>query len=151
MRSVRQPERTKGLTLVEVLIALMIITVVVAASVPIIISSMQSSADNRIRAQAVAATEVWLDRFRAKSLDFSTFSAGVDYPYDYDFGADPTFVAAADPNPAALNAEWQPFSYSVRTTTFTTDPLIWRVDVATTYRRTNQAEGTFDVSTLIEQ
>lgn len=144
-------DSVRGLTLVEVLIALLIISIVLAASVPIIISSMQSSADNRIRAQAVAATEVWLDRFRAKSLDFSTFSGGVSYPYDYDFGADPIFVAAADPNPAALNAEWQPFTFTVRTTTFAADPLIWRVDVSTTYRRTNQAEGTFDVSTLIDQ
>jgi len=149
--SLRKERESIGLTLVEVLIALVVIAILVAASVPIIISSMQSSADNRIRAQAVAATEVWLDRFRAKSLDFSTFSSGIDYPYGYDFGTDAVFVAAADPNPAALNAEWQPFSFRVRTATFTTDPLIWRVDVTTTYRRVSGGEASFDVSTLIDQ
>lgn len=142
---------TRALTLVEVLIALLIIGIVLATAVPLLIFSMQSTGDNRVRAQAVAATEIWLDRFRAKSLDFSYFDGGADYPYAYDFGADPTFVAAGDPDPAALNAEWGPFSFSVNTSVFTSDPLIWRVAVSTTYRRVTGQEGVLDVTTLVNQ
>lgn len=140
-----------GLTLVEVLIALAIVGIVTAATVPLLITSMRSTADNRIRAQAVAATEVWLDRFRSKSLDFGTFSGAVTYPYDYDYGADPTFVAAGDPDPAALNAEWQDYSFTVEAQTFTTDPLLWRVIVETRYLRTTGQEASLNVATIIEQ
>lgn len=147
----RLPFTTGGVTLIEVLIALTIIAIVTGATVPMMITSMRSSADNRVRAQAVAATEVWLDRFRAKSLDFGTFSATVSYPYGYDYGADPTFVAAGDPDPAALNAEWQPYSFTVETQTFTTSPLLWRVIVETRYQGTAGQEGALNVTTIIEQ
>lgn len=142
---------TLGLTLVEVLVSLVVLGIVTAVSVPLLISSMQSNADNRVRAQAVAATEVWLDRFRSKSLDFGSFSESVTYPYEYDFGSDATFVAAGDPDPAALNAEWQAYSFTVQTETFTTSPLIWRVNVETRYIRTTGQEGALNVSTLVEQ
>lgn len=141
----------KGLTIVEVLIAIVIVGVVTAATVPILISTVRSSADNRVRAQAVAATEAWLDRFRSKSLDFAHFQSQVTYPYGYDFGADPVFVAAADPDPVALNAEWEDYSFSVTTEVFATSPLLWRVVVETRYESKFGQEGTLDVATIIEQ
>lgn len=145
------PMRLHGLSLVEVLVSLVILGLVTAVTVPLLINTMQSNADNRERAQAVAASEVWLDRFRSKSLDFSTFAGGLDYPFEYDFGADPIFVAAGDPDPAALNSEWGPFSFTVSTETFATSPLIWRVDVETRYLRATGQEGVLNVSTLVEQ
>ena len=140
-----------GLTIVEVLIALVIVGVVTAATVPILISTIRNSSDNRVRAQAVAATEAWLDRFRSKSLDFAHFQGEMTYPYGYDFGADPVFVAAADPDPAALNAEWEDYSFSVTTEVFASSPLLWRVIVETRYESAFGQEGTLDVSTIIEQ
>lgn len=140
-----------GLTIIELLIALLILGVVTAATTPILITTMRVNADNRVRAQAVAATEIWLDRFRAKSLDFATFSSGVTYDYGYDYGADPTFVAAGDPDPAALNAEWQDYSFTVETETFTTNPLLWRVVVETRYNRTGSKESSLNVTTIVEQ
>ncbi len=147
----RQPIRARGFTIIELLIALSILAIVTAATTPILITTMRTNADNRVRAQAVAATEVWLDRFRAKSLDFATFSSGVTYDYGYDYGADVTFVAAGDPDPAALNAEWQAYSFTVKTETFTTSPLLWRVEVETRYDRTGNQEASLNVATIIEQ
>lgn len=141
----------QGLTIIEVLIALAIVAIVTAATVPILISTMRNSADNRVRAQAVAATEAWLDRFRAKSLDFAHFQTEASYPYGYDYGADPVFVAAADPDPAALNAEWGDYSFSVTTEVFAASPLLWRVVVETRYENSLGQEGTLDVATIIEQ
>ena len=141
----------RGLTIIEVLIALAIFGIITAATVPVLITTMRSNSDNRVRAQAVAAADVWLDRFRAKSLDFSHFSGGTTYPYGYDYGADPTFVAAADPDPGALNAEWQRYKFDVGTSAFSTDPLVWRVELRTYYHTSNGSEAGFDVATLIEQ
>lgn len=140
-----------GLTIIEVLIALAIFAIVTAATVPVLITTMRSNSDNRVRAQAVAAADVWLDRFRAKSLNFSHFSGLVSYPFEYDYGADPIFVAAADPDPEALNREWQSYKFDVNTSTFSTDPLVWRVELRTYYRTSNGSEANFDVATLIEQ
>jgi len=143
--------RSRGFTIIELLIALSILAIVTAATTPILITTMRINADNRVRAQAVAATEVWLDRFRAKSLDFATFSSGVTFDYGHDYGADATFVAAGDPDPAALNAEWQAYSFTVKTETFTTSPLLWRVEVETRYDRTGNREASLNVATIIEQ
>lgn len=141
----------RGLTIIEVLIAIAILGIVTAATVPLLVSTMRSNADNRVRAQAVAATEVWLDRFRAKTLDFDAFEAPVTYDFGYDYGADSTFVAAGDPDPDALNAEWQPFSFTVRAVEHTSEPLLWRIEVATRYHRVGGSEAGFDVATIVEQ
>lgn len=140
-----------GLTLIEILIAMAVLGIVIAATVPLLVSTMRSNADNRVRAQAVAATEIWLDRFRAKTLDFEAFEAPVTYEFGYDYGADGTFVAAGDPDPGALNDEWQPFSFTVRSVEHTTDPLLWRIEVSTRYHRVGGSEAGFDVATIVEQ
>lgn len=140
-----------GLTLVEVLIALVVFALVAGAVVPALITTIRSNSDNRVRAQAVAAADVWLDRFRAKTLDFASFTTPTTFGFGYDYGDDPVFVAAADPDPAALNAEWQAYQFAVTTSTFSTDPLVWRVNLTTTYRTLGGREASFDVATLVEQ
>ncbi len=143
--------RSRGLTLVEVLIALVLLGLVSAFSVPSIVSSMRINADNRVRVQAVAAADAWLDRFRAKTLDFTFFSVPRSYNYGHDYGADTTFIAAGDPNPAALNAEWQTYKFQVSTSQFSSDPLIWRVEVVTFYHKVGGGEASFALDTLVKQ
>ena len=72
----------RGFSLIEVLIALVVVTVVSFAAVTTMVSSMRHNADNRVRSQAVAATEAWMDRFRSRSLPFNYFST----PRTYDYG-----------------------------------------------------------------
>lgn len=143
--------RTSGLTLIEVLIALSVLGLVAGAFTLTVVSSLRMNTDDRIRAQAVAAAETWLDRFRAKSLDFNAFTGGETFPYGYDYAADPTFVAAGDPSPEVLNREWGSFSFTVKTRPFSEDPLIWTVTVETFYRKTGGGEASFVLSTLIYQ
>lgn len=143
--------RSRGLTLVEVLIALLVLGLVVGAFTTTVVSSLRINSDDRIRARAIAAAETWLDRFRAKSLDFNAFTTAQSYPYGYDYANDPTFVAAGDPNPEVLNQEWGPFRFTVQTRSFSTSPQVWTVTVTTFYRKTGGGEASFVLSTLVYQ
>ncbi len=143
--------RSHGLTLVEVLIALLVLGLVAGAFTSTVVSSLRMNSDDRIRARAIAAAETWLDRFRAKSLDFNAFTTARSYPYGYDYAGDPTFVAAGDPNPAVLNQEWGPFRFTVQTRRFSDSPLVWTVTVTTFYRKTGGGEASFVLSTLVQQ
>jgi prepilin-type N-terminal cleavage/methylation domain-containing protein len=143
--------RSHGLTLVEVLIALLVLGLVAGAFTTTVVSSLRMNSDDRIRARAIAAAETWLDRFRAKSLDFNAFTTARSYPYGYNYASDPTFVAAGDPSPAVLNQEWGPFRFTVQTRSFSTSPQVWTVTVTTFYRKTGGGEASFVLSTLVYQ
>lgn len=145
--------RRRGLTLLETLIALSVLGLVVVAFTFSVVSSMRSNSDDRIRQRALAAAESWLDRFRAKSLDFNAFTTVKDYPYGYNYAGDSSFVAAGDPDPAVLNQEWGSFRFRVRTQVFSEDPLVWTVTVQTFYRRIGggSGEASFVLSTLVAQ
>jgi prepilin-type N-terminal cleavage/methylation domain-containing protein len=143
----------RGLTIIEVLVALTILALLGAVTTPLLVSSMQLNGEGRIRAQAITATESWLDRFRAKTLNFGEFdrSNGRTFAYGFDYANDSRFVAAGDPNPQALNQEWQPYKFQVITDEYNNDPLTWRVTVVTTYKNKRGGEVSFDVQTLITQ
>ncbi|GAB5602136.1 hypothetical protein FJNA_06610 [Thermus sp. FJN-A] len=143
--------RSHGLTLIETLIALAVLGLVAGAFTTSVVSSLRMNSDDRIRARAIAAAETWLDRFRAKSLDFTAFITAQSYPYGYDYAGDPVFVAAGDPNPAVLNQEWGPFRFTVRTRSFSSSPQVWTVTVTTFYRKTGGGEASFVLSTLVYQ
>jgi prepilin-type N-terminal cleavage/methylation domain-containing protein len=147
-------KRNNGFTIAEVLIALAVLTVVSLASLGPMLTSIRANSDNRTRAQAVIAANVWLDRFRAKTLDFNNFTTAKTYGYNYDYSSDTEFSAAIDPNLAALNTELQAFKFSVQTTAFasTSTSPIWKVTVVTTYKsRTQGGESNFTLSTLTQQ
>ncbi len=144
-------KNARGLTLVEILIALLILSFIGGVIATALISNIRLNADGRIREQAIAAANTWIDRFKAKTLDFSKFSSGKTYDYGYDYANDSTFVAAGDPNPTALNDEWSKFKFYVKTSQFVSKPVIWRVRVVTYYRRAGGGEGHFAVETLIRQ
>lgn len=141
----------KGLTLIETLVALAVLGLITGAFTLSVVSSMRSNSDDRVRQRALAAAESWLDRFRAKSLDFNAFTTPRTFDYGYNYAADSTFVAAGDPDPSVLNQEWGSFKFTVVTRAFSTDPLVWTVTVTTYYRRTGGGEGNFVLSTLINQ
>jgi prepilin-type N-terminal cleavage/methylation domain-containing protein len=147
-------KRTNGFTITEVLIALGILTVVSLASLGPMVTSIRANGDNRIRAQAVIAANIWLDRFRGKTLDFTTFQTAKSYGYKYDYSNDSQYSASTDPNRAQTNTELQTFKYTITTTPFTsTSPTpIWKVTVVTTYKSSNQGgESNFTLSTLTQQ
>ncbi|WP_135256341.1 type IV pilus modification PilV family protein [Thermus caldilimi] len=143
--------RAHGITLVEVLVALAVLGLVVGAFTSTVVSSLRMNSDDRIRTRAIAAAEVWLDRFRAKSLDFTAFTGGREYSYGYDYAGDSTFVAAGDPDPSVLNQEWGPFRFRVQARSFSSSPQVWTVTVTTWYRKTGGGESSFVLSTLINQ
>lgn len=143
--------RSGGFSLVEILVALAIFGVVSAAAYTVMISSLQRDSDNRVRAQALASTDAWLDRFRAKSLDFTYFTSKPTYDYGYDYSADSVISNAGDPNKDEVNREWQPFRFEVQTVTYLTSPVIWQVNVRTYYKQAGGKEGNVDISTLVRQ
>ena len=143
--------KTKGFSLIEVLAALAIFGIVSAAAYTVMISSMQHNSDNRVRTQALASTDTWLDRFRAKSLAFSYFTSKQSYGYGYDYSADSIISNAADPNKGQINGEWQPFKFEVQTVSFLTNPAIWQVNIRAYYKEAGGEEGHVDISTLVQQ
>ena len=143
----------KALTLIEVMFALTLVAVLMAATSPVLLTSMRSNSDSRVREQAISAAEGWLDRFRAQTLDFYHFQNGITYDYGYNYAEDEDFIAAGDPSPQALNAEWQPYSFVVTTTQFSASPLTWQVSITTKYRTKIDGEGgsdgEFKIATII--
>lgn len=143
--------RSRGLTLIEILVALAVLGLITGAFTFSVVSSLRSNSDDRVRQKALAAAESWLDRFRAKSLDFNAFATAVTYDYGYNYAADSTFVAAGDPDPSVLNQEWGSFKFTVKTRPFSTSPIVWTVTVTTYYRKTGGGEASFVLSTLVNQ
>ena len=135
--------RRRGLTLIEILVALAVLSLIGGVVATALIANMRLNTEGRVREQALAATQTWLDRFRAKTLDFTAFESGASYDYGYDY--------AGDPNPAILNSEWGPFKFEVKTERYMEAPLIWRVRVTTYFRRPGGGEGRYQVETLIAQ
>jgi prepilin-type N-terminal cleavage/methylation domain-containing protein len=148
-------KRTNGFTVTEVMIALGILSVVSLASLGPMVTSIRANGDNRTRAKAVIAGNIWLDRFRGKTLNFANFTTAKTYPVNYDYANDPEYSAAAtDPNLAATNEELQPFKYTITTAPFTSSSItpIWKVTVVTTYKSSTQGgESNFTLSTLTQQ
>lgn len=143
--------RGRGLTLIETLIALAVLGLITGAFTFSLVSSMRNNTDGRIRQRALAAAESWLDRFRAKSLDFNAFTTARTFDYGYNYAGDSTFVAAGDPDPSVLNQEWGSFKFTVSTRTFSSSPLVWTVTVTTYYRKTGGGEASLVLSTLVNQ
>ena len=146
----------KGLSIIEVMFALTLVAVILAATSPGLLGAMKSNGDSRAIAQAVSAAETWHDRFRANTLDFNSFTNSLVFDYGHDYSTDDIFDYAGTPNQQALNDEWQDYKFEVQTTQVTTQPVIWRVRVKTFYKRklgnnssNNQKEGSFEISTLI--
>jgi prepilin-type N-terminal cleavage/methylation domain-containing protein len=150
--------RTHGFTITEVLIALAVLTVVSLASLGPMVTSIRANGDNRTRAQAVIAANIWLDRFRGKTLNFANFTSARTYAYNYDYASDTNFTAANDTstNALTLNTELKDFKFVVNTSnsavTSTSSTPVWRVTVVTTYKSSNQGgESNFTLSTLTQQ
>jgi prepilin-type N-terminal cleavage/methylation domain-containing protein len=147
-------KRNSGFTITEVLIALGILTVVSLASLGPMVTSIRANGDNRTRAKAVIAANIWLDRFRGKTLDFNSFTTAKTYPVNYDYSSDTQYSDTTDPNRAQTNAELQAFKYNITTSAFTSSSItpIWKVTVVTTYKSSSQGgESNFTLSTLTQQ
>jgi prepilin-type N-terminal cleavage/methylation domain-containing protein len=147
-------KRSNGFTITEVLIALGILTVVSLASLGPMVTSIRANGDNRTRAKAVIAANIWLDRFRGKTLDFNSFTTAKNYTYNYDYSSDTQYSDASDANRAQTNAELQSFKYTITTTAFTSSSItpVWKVTVVTTYKSSSQGgESDFTLSTLTQQ
>ncbi len=146
----------KALSIIEVMFALTLVAIIMAATSPVLLGAMQSNGDSRIRAQAVAAAETWHDRFRANALGFDRFTGGKEFDYNHDYSTDDIFDYAGTPNQQTLNDEWQDYKFKVTTTQFSTNPVIWQVTVETFYKRklgnspnSGMKEGSFEISTLV--
>jgi prepilin-type N-terminal cleavage/methylation domain-containing protein len=143
--------RHAGLTIIEVLVALVVVAISVAAVTPVMVGSMRANADSRAREQAITATNGWLDRFRAKTLDFSAFTSALTFDFGHDYASDDIFVAAGDPNAEVLNDEWSQNRYIVTTSSYSSDPQVWLVRVMTVYSGTGGGEAQYVTETLIAQ
>ncbi len=141
-------KRAAAFSLLEVLIALLIVAIVSFAVSTTILASSKSNANNRTRSRAVAAANAWLDRFRSYSLPFGYFSSGVDYDYGYDYASDPVITASNDPNLAEVAQEWSKYKFYVKTTSISNNPAIWRIEVVAYYKKKGGGEGHFQLVTV---
>jgi prepilin-type N-terminal cleavage/methylation domain-containing protein len=143
-------KRTHGFTITEVLIALGILTVVSLASLGPMVTSIRANGDNRTRAKAVIAANIWLDRFRGKTLNFTDYTTAKTYAVGYSYSSDTKF----DSSETNLDANLNPFKFVISTASFTSTSAnpIWKVTVVTTYKSSNQGgESNFTLSTLTQQ
>jgi prepilin-type N-terminal cleavage/methylation domain-containing protein len=132
---------SRAFSLLEVVMALLIIAIVSLAVSTTLISGSRSNANNRERARAAAAAEAWLDRFRSYSLPFNAFVGGRDYDYGYDYTRDPIITASGDPNIAEITSEWGDFKFHVETYQFSSNPVLWRIKVTAYYKYKREKGG----------
>lgn len=144
--------RTHGLGIIEVLIALSLLGILMAFAVPSLIGSITGDAASRVRGQALAATEVWLDRYRSGQepvLIGAPCTSGVrafscTYAAGRNYGADsvPSHVSDA----AKLNAQMAPFSFVISGALIQSGASgqLWSVRVQTTAR-----DKTVEASTYV--
>ncbi|GGL01381.1 type IV pilus modification PilV family protein [Deinococcus radiotolerans] len=109
--------RDAGLTIVEILVAIVIVGVITAAVMPLLTSSMRSNSSARTRTQAVSAAETWMERYRdgrepLKSVGSCTENiSGVvtcTYPLNFNYAND-TAVPTHTADGASMNSQFQPF------------------------------------------
>jgi len=141
-------KKSRGFSLMEVILALFIIAIISFAVSTTMLSGSRSNANNRERTRAVAAAEAWMDRFRSYSLPFNAFASGRDYDYGYDYTSDPIITASGDPNIAEITQEWSDFRFHVETTQFSNDPVLWRIKVITYYKKKGGGEEDIQLVTI---
>jgi len=141
-------KRNNAFSLLEMLLALVIIAMVSFAVSTTVLSGVRSNTDNRIRTQALAAADAWMDRFRSYSLPFSYYANGKDYGYGYDYTQDSTITASGDINATEINAEWSKFRFHVQTYQYSTSPVLWRIEVTVYYKKKAGGEANIKLVTI---
>jgi len=140
--------KSRGFSLMEVIMALFIIAIISFAVSTTMLSGSRSNANNRERTRAVAAAEAWIERFRSYSLPFNAFTGGLDYDYGYDYTSDSIITASGDPNIAEITKEWGDFRFHVQTTQFSSDPVLWRIEVTAYYKKKGGGEEDIRLVTI---
>ncbi len=141
-------KHNNAFSLLEMLLALVIIAMISFAVSTTVLSGSRSNADNRIRTQALAAADAWMDRFRSYSLPFNYYVGGKSYGYGYDYAQDPTITASGDINAAEVNGEWSNFRFFIQTFQLSTNPVLWRIEVTTYYRKKAGGEANIKLVTI---
>jgi len=141
-------KRNNAFSLLEILLALVIIAMISFAVSTTILSGSRSNIDNRVRTRALAAADAWMDRFRSYSLPFTAFTGGKDYNYGYDYAHDPTITASGDINAAEVNKEWSDFKFHVQTYQISSSPALWRIEVITYYKKKVGGEANIKLVTI---
>ncbi len=147
--------RACGLTIVEVLIAMVLLMVIMAAIMPLFPSAIVSNKNSRMRSQATAVAETWLDRYRNKqeplaaagSLcsettdpDSSQPVVTCSYPADHDYGADSATIPSHN---AGMNGQMAPFSTVITATKLRAgaSSAQWLVQVKVSWQQVKEAGG----------
>ncbi|GGN36734.1 type II secretion system protein [Deinococcus daejeonensis] len=109
--------RDPGLTIVEILVAIVIVGVITVAVMPLLTTSMTSNSSSRTRTQAVSAAETWMERYRDGREPLKTVGNCVEdasdvvtctYPLNFDYVADSAVTSHAADG-ASMNTQFQPF------------------------------------------
>jgi len=141
-------KNSRAFSLMEVILALLIIAIISFAVSTTMLSGSRSNANNRERMRAVAAAEAWLDRFRSYSLPFNAFVSGRSYNYGYDYTADPVITASGDPNIAEITKEWGSYKFYVQTYQYSSNPVLWRISVTVYYKKKGGGEENIQLVTI---
>ncbi|GGS00575.1 type II secretion system protein [Deinococcus sedimenti] len=109
--------RDSGLTIVEILVAIVIVGVITVAVMPLLTTSMTSNSSSRTRTQAVSAAETWMERYRdgrepvqavGSCTEGSTDVITCTYPKDFNYAND-TAITSHAADGASMNTQFQPF------------------------------------------
>ncbi|WP_019584638.1 prepilin-type N-terminal cleavage/methylation domain-containing protein [Deinococcus apachensis] len=138
--------RQDGLTITEVLVAIVIVLVIVASVMPLLTASMLSNSKSRTRSQALTAAETWLDRYRSGREPLDTV-AGVctksatkvvtcTYDYKRDYTKD-TAIASHVADGATLNTQFVPFKSTIVATPISSgmNATVWALSVTVAWQQ----------------
>lgn len=132
--------RQGGMTIIEVLVATVVVLVVVASVLPLLTTTMLTNSKSRTRSQALAAAETWLDRYRSgrEPLDAAagvctragTGAVTCIYDARRDYGRD-TAIASHVADAATLNTQFAPFKSTIVATPIVNglNATVWALSV----------------------
>lgn len=146
----RGTRREAGLTLIETLVAMVLVIVITSIPLLLFIPAAQSDNNARQRTLALRAAETWLDRYRANQEPMvaaasicavSGSKVTCTYPYNYTYPA--SDWATHTPQLATIMS---PFRHVVTMTVLSSGTNVWEYQVTA---QTFWKQGTLEKSTSL--
>ncbi|GEM47000.1 type IV pilus modification PilV family protein [Deinococcus cellulosilyticus] len=133
-----------GLTIVEVLLSIVIFGIIVAIFAPLFLGSTGTNKQSRVRTQALAAAEIWMDRYRQQlePLDAtgsvcteSGTTVTCNYPYNNNFASDGVASHATDAS--TLSTQLGPYRHMIKLTQLQTGTSseLWQIETTVYWKQ----------------
>ncbi|WP_221090493.1 hypothetical protein [Deinococcus aquaedulcis] len=110
-------KRAEGLTITEVLVAMLLVLVMATSVSPMLTATMSNNSSSRTRSSALSAAETWIERYRSGQEPLDTVGPCVEVPtgkvtctyaYDHSFSGD-TGIPSHVSDAANLKGQFERF------------------------------------------